>query len=498
MRLLVSMSVLVWLISMGEGEASWAFSKIMKDAAHRIAPCSLSATVAVIDTGLSDRFPHREIRTFPQPAWEGWSETTAGYGLDFVDRDFYPNDADGHGTKVAGMIASPYGYCPEARILPIRIGESRDELSFLRAVQALQYLREHHQELGVKVIHLSFGEELPFAIRTVEDLGFLLADLASKGLLTVTSAGNFGCDIDEFPNYFFPASFPDDGQIAVGASDEDDRRWFRSNHSKQHVDLFAPGVALPTFPLSGVSTNESGTSLSAPFVSGLALSYLHLKPQASPQLMRRWTIVGCDVYGSDSSLAGSVCQGRLNAYRSLMIALWRKDLDANGYADLLLEGTSPRDLRVWSINHRLEIRDEDPLPLPYRSMERTVGLGDFLRKGSSQILSYEEQSGALRVWIMNGFARERLQSVAFRIPSEDDRLIGVTDFNNDRELELVLQNRKSARITTVDRWQAGSPVLKAWLSPTDPRWRLAHVQDLNGDAHRDFIFQRAGSGELEV
>ena len=68
-------------------------------------------TIAVIDSGID--LNHREFR----------GRITAG--IDFVDRDFIPQDLNGHGTHIAGTLAAANdgigitGVAHKARLMPI-------------------------------------------------------------------------------------------------------------------------------------------------------------------------------------------------------------------------------------------------------------------------------------------------------------------------------------------------------------------------------------------
>ena len=101
--------------------------------------------------------------------------------------------------------------------------------------------------------------------------------LRQLGVLVVAAAGNEGTD---HPRY--PAAYP--SVIGVGALDEHDRRWPRSNYGAA-ASLLAPGVeVLSTIPGDRFAFAD-GTSLAAAHVSGL-LSVL-LAASDQPELVRR-------------------------------------------------------------------------------------------------------------------------------------------------------------------------------------------------------------------
>ncbi len=102
-----------------------------------------------------------------------------------------------------------------------------------------------------------------------------IQEASDNGILFVAAAGNNGSDNDTQPMY--PASFTNiSGVISVAATDMDDKLAYFSDYGKNSVHVAAPGVnILSTWPasLSGNGTSymvESGTSMAAPHVSGLA------------------------------------------------------------------------------------------------------------------------------------------------------------------------------------------------------------------------------------
>jgi subtilisin family serine protease len=169
-----------------------------------------------------------------------------------------PKYADfGHGTMTAGIV---HMVAPTAKILPLKAFGADGTGYLSNIVRAVYYAAGHHS----KVISMSFSvydysTELANAIKYVN----------GKGLICVASSGNDGEEI-----YIYPASLPDVMGVA-STSDTDTRSTF-SNYGSQVVWVAAPGEnIISTYPY-GTYSASSGTSFSAPFVSGTAALLLNI------------------------------------------------------------------------------------------------------------------------------------------------------------------------------------------------------------------------------
>jgi subtilisin family serine protease len=242
----------------------------------------------------------------------GWDFTDApnipGFG-DSTERDNDPKDETSHGTNISGVIAAVTnnnlgiaGIAPNAKIMPLRAGASLLAGGSFLQEDDLAAGIIYAVENGAHIINMSWGgPENAFVIRDA------LTYAANQGLVLVASAGNSGT-----PNLSFPAA--NNHTIAVGATDRSNALANFSSTGAA-IDLVAPGLNVLTTQLNNTYTVRSGTSLSAPQVSGLAALILSRNPTLNPQQVRsllRTTAKDLGTPGFDNSFgAGLIDAGAL-------------------------------------------------------------------------------------------------------------------------------------------------------------------------------------------
>ena len=244
-----------------------------------------------------------------------------------------------HGTHVAGIIAAirnngigMNGIADNVLIMPIvattAVGDERDK----DVANAIRYATDN----GAQIISMSFSKTFS-ADKAMVDEAIVYAE--AHHVLVVHCAGNDGVNIDSSYNYHYPVAEYENGNragnfITVG--------WNRplfdyrlahpySNYGKMNVDLFAPGSDIySTVPGNGYDL-KSGSSMSAPVVTGVAALLMSYFPQLSIQQVK--AILIQSAYRPEqlvnrpqtktpvpfNSLSAS--GGIVNAYRAVQLAI---------------------------------------------------------------------------------------------------------------------------------------------------------------------------------
>lgn len=230
-------------------------------------------TVAVLDSGVDLDHPDLAGALWTDPA-------TGAHGVDLVDGDLQPDDAHGHGTHVAGLIAArasngigSAGIAPTASIMAVRVLDERAAGDARTVADGVRWAVAH----GARILNLSLAGPVPS-----RDLEQAIADAREAGVLVVAAAGNQAVDLGLVPAY--PAASASSNVLAVAATDPSGALTPVSNFAGT-TDLAAPGELLISTAMGGGSELRTGTSMAAPLVAGTAALVLAARPDADFALL---------------------------------------------------------------------------------------------------------------------------------------------------------------------------------------------------------------------
>ncbi len=250
-------------------EVTWSTTMMQAPAAWNTGYSGLGVKVAVLDTGIAN---HTDL-------------TIVGR-KDFITTGGTASDVHGHGTAVAGVIASKnnnagiIGIAPNVQLYAVKVMDNNGGGSLSTVVSAIEWCIAN----GIDVANLSMGVD--YTLLTASEKTYFTTFLNSVGqnalannLLIVAAAGNDG-NASGIDNLAMPAR--GDGFLAVGAVDSNKNLATFSSIGPK-IDVVAPGVGIKTLGTSNNYLLASGTSFSSPNVAGLAALYMERFPDYTAQ-----------------------------------------------------------------------------------------------------------------------------------------------------------------------------------------------------------------------
>jgi subtilisin family serine protease len=213
-----------------------------------------SAVVALIDSGVDVNHPDL-LPNLVQ-------------GYDFLDDDGVPDDLNGHGTHLAGIIGAVgnnrYGVAGinwRTKIMPLKVLDRNGEGVLSDIIEAVDYAGKN----GARIVNMSFTF---VTAGTGEGRPLYDTIAAYPSLLFVAAAGNSSRSTDSIPEN--PGSFDLPNIINVASSDQGDNLAEFSNYGQVSVDLAAPGDSIiSTIPSFGTATSFSGSFVTVYLAFGL-------------------------------------------------------------------------------------------------------------------------------------------------------------------------------------------------------------------------------------
>ena len=290
--------------------------------------------VAVIDSGIN---PNGDLYTNM-----GVNRQVADIRFN-TDYNQSPSDGYGHGTHVASIIGGDgsessgkyIGVAPMVNIINVKVSNDDGSALMKDIVQGLQWVLENKDTYNIRVVNLSLNSVVAESYNT-SPLDAAVEILWFNGVVVVVSAGNKGNGA-----IYPPANDP--FVITVGAVDDkgtatltDDKlasfsAYGNSENGVVKPDLVAPGKNIiarlvnqnmglaGSHPANKVGTQYfrmSGTSMSAPMVTGAVALLLQDEPTLNPDQVkyRLMTTANKTWAGYNATTAGA---GYLDIYAAV-------------------------------------------------------------------------------------------------------------------------------------------------------------------------------------
>ena len=253
--------------------SQWGLPAIHACDAWNISKGDSSVTIAILDDGVyqsHSEFCDTQFANY----YNCYTGGTSPYSIN-----------GDHGTMICGLIAADHnhaeiaGIAPYCKIMPISHPFQLSDTMSAELASGFSWAVAH----GADVINCSWGDqdgqyynELHSTILESSISDALTYGRSGKGCVVVFAAGNQASTHLDYPAYVFPEI------LTVGAIDETYNRAYMSSMGPD-LDIVAPGTNIYTTITTGGYYTIGGTSLAAPYVSGVAGLMLSINPLLTRQ-----------------------------------------------------------------------------------------------------------------------------------------------------------------------------------------------------------------------
>ena len=240
----------------------WSIAATKSQEAWKIVKQKKIIRIAVVDSGVDYNHPDLKNRI------------SKDEGYNFINNNRNIMDDLGHGTQVAGVIAAEAGNkigisgivgLLDVKIIPIKVLDKSGKGSSDVIAKGIRYAAD----IGADVINVSIDFE-----EHDTDIEKALLYANTRGAFIIVASGNSNSDCDSYS----PAG--DTYAFTVAATTRESLRPYFSSYGTS-VSVAAPGVDILTTTLGGKYSEESGTSMSSPIVTGIVAMLIAQNPNLS-------------------------------------------------------------------------------------------------------------------------------------------------------------------------------------------------------------------------
>ncbi len=286
----------------------WALKKISAQAAWSITTGDSDIILAIVDTGIDYHHPDLDANY-------------VALGYDWVNDDSDPMDDNGHGTHCAGIVAAELNNSIGiAGVAQVRIMAEKGLCEYGWGwSNDLANAITHAVNQGAQIISCSWGsgedsELIHEAIRYAHE----------SDVLIISSAGNDAWHLESYPAAY-------EEVIAVAATDRADEPTSFTNYG-DWIELSAPGSNIFSTMPNSAYAYMGGTSMSTPYVAGVAALVWSRFPSMTPDQVRQHLLktsndlgeLGFDVYYGYGRVNASTAVDKIWPESDILILGWQK------------------------------------------------------------------------------------------------------------------------------------------------------------------------------
>ncbi len=208
--------------------------------------------VAVIDTGID--YNHEQLK----------NRFSSLKGYDFLHETATPQDDNGHGSHVAGIIAADeLGVAPQCNLFALKVLDARGYGNEADILAAIDWAIEN----DMHVLNMSLGSNYA---SNAEHSAINAA--LQQGIIIAAAAGN-----DGNTSYTYPASYQ--GVLSIAAVDYmNNHSWFSNKNDRLFIS--APGEDIFSCYKNNKYKELSGTSMATPHIAGTLALLLSIEQEA--------------------------------------------------------------------------------------------------------------------------------------------------------------------------------------------------------------------------
>lgn len=416
-------------------------------AAWKLLRRDVTGTIAIVDTGIDLK------NAALQPYLTD--------GVNLLDDAKPPQDDNGHGTAVAGVIVAAAeaakGANAEAawkmKLMPVKALDDKGEGDESHLSGGIRYAIEH----GADIVVLSLGlrRDAP-GMRSVIDLA------ESKGVLLVAATGNDAADFGERAAVQYPAAYP---TVIAVAGAEAGQGQINSTGGPE-ADLSA-SWQVDTLALGGGRLAMEGTSMAAPQVAAAVAMLRAAHPEWKPAFLRetlRRTAEDIGAKGRDDATGF----GLVRADRALAAAFsadWREPNGAQQSASPFPPGTEVYSAWSGSLDtdwYAVEAHEDGILSVRMQTNLFDIGPAavklSLYRPGAAQSIAVHGMSGGAMTWkvskgryYLRADGSSRSSPLPYRLTSGFKMLPDRTEPGSDRDSAYAVEPRTQTWSGTFDR-----------------------------------------------